>query len=426
MARSKRELRELYAIARAGALPRIKRREDRATPTWSARWHGGDGTRPRKDFADPDEFTAFCLAWGHLEEVNRSKDRGEYTDPARARVTLEVFFERWIKHARLEPSTKALYRQEFSTHLAPKLGSHQLAKITRRAVKEWVAELEEAGVGARTIGVTHALLRKLLNAAIDDEILVVNAAQRVPVPRDERREVVALEAAEVGRLADAIGERDRALVLLLAFGGLRVGEALALRGKDVDLPPEHVEVGDAELSPGRVRIERALHDVGGRVFEGPTKTRASRSIGIPRFLADELRAHVKAYSDPGDPEARVFAAVGGGPVRLGNWRRRTFQPAACAAGLGDMVRGVDGKERYRGVRIHDLRHTCASLLIAKGADVVEIAKRLGHSSPGITMTIYSHLLASRDQALTAALEDTFRQAATEVKESTVTEIGGRS
>jgi integrase len=400
---------------------------------WQARWWGTDGKQAKKTFPSHGEAVAY------LEGIDATKRRGTYVNPNRGRVKLADYFEKWIggdpladpprRPAPLEPSTRRLYRGMFAKHFAP-IGSHQLAKITRRAVKDWVGGLEAGGVQPRTIGVCHALLRRLLSVAIDDEILTTNVAARVELPRAEHQEMRALEAAEVARLADAVGGRDRVLIHLLAYGGPRVGEALALRVKDLHLPDAvDVEVGDAGLARGTVRIERALKDVGGRLELGPTKTKQGRTVSLPRFLVDELRTHIGDSDDKSSysnvehaEEALVFSAPGGGPIRLNNWRRRVFQPAACTAGLGKMVKGPNGKERYEGVRVHDLRHTCASLLIAKGADIVEIAKRLGHSSPTTTQTIYAKLLESRDVQLAAALDETFT--ASVPTPATVVELGG--
>ena len=95
-------------------------------------------------------------------------------------------------------------------------------------------------------------------------------------------------------------------------------------------------------------------------------------------------------------DGSVFSAPEGGPLRPRNFRRRVFVPAVRAAELPE------------GFRIHDLRHTCAALLIAQGAGAKEIAERLGHSSPVVTMTVYAHVLPSHDERLTSGLEETYQ------------------
>jgi integrase len=182
---------------------------------------------------------------------------------------------------------------------------------------------------------------------------------------------------DVERLADAVGKRYRALVLLLAYGGLRIGEAVGLRVDRIDWKGR------------RITVDQAGTEVGGKLVFGQPKTRASvRTFTAPRFLVDELRAHADRYpSDSG----LVFTGPNGAPVRPSNFRRRVFDPAAKAVGLD-------------GLHLHDLRHTAASSLAAMGASATEIAARLGHSNAATTARVYLHLLAARDEKL-ADLQD---------------------
>ncbi len=185
-----------------------------------------------------------------------------------------------------------------------------------------------------------------------------------PAPR---REVRVLEPEEVDTLAAAIAPPYGVLVYVLAYGGLRIGEAAALRRSDVD------------PLRSRVRVERSAAEVGGRIIEGPTKTYARRYARLPRFVSELLAEHLaRRVADGAD--ALVFEAPEGGPLRHGNFRARTWAPAAAAAGLPN-------------ARPHDCRHTCASFLIRQGASVRAVAEQLGHSSPVVTLNVYSHLYA---------------------------------
>jgi integrase len=175
-----------------------------------------------------------------------------------------------------------------------------------------------------------------------------------------------------------------ALIHLLAYGGLRIGEAAALL------------VADLDLLRGKVTISKAVTEVAGRLEVGPTKTGATRTTNLPPFLRQTLAAHIERGYTAAD--GSVFSAPEGGPLRPANFRRRVFSSAVRAASLPE------------GFRIHDLRHTCAALLIAQGAQAKEIADRLGHSSPVVTMTVYAHILPSLDERLTTGLEEAFRRA----------------
>jgi integrase len=150
----------------------------------------------------------------------------------------------------------------------------------------------------------------------------------VPLPKVEREEMRFLSPAEVVTLVDAIDRRYRALVLVGAYGGLRIGELAGLRRSRVN------------LLRGTVQVAEILVEVRGVLHVGPPKTRASRRmVGLPRFVAEELAAHL---AGPGDPEGFVFTAPQGGPLRVTAFRARVWRPATRAAGLD-------------GLRIHDLR-----------------------------------------------------------------------
>jgi integrase len=165
----------------------------------------------------------------------------------------------------------------------------------------------------------------------------------------------------------------RALVLVGAYGGLRIGELAGLRRNRVDLLHGTVQV---------VEVRGVLHI-------GPPKTRASRrTVGLPRFVVEELAVHLAA---PGDPEALVFTAPQGGPLRVTGFRSRVWRPATRAAGPD-------------GLRIHDLRHTAVALWIAAGANPKEVAARAGHASVSFTLDRYGHLYPEADTALRDRLD----------------------
>jgi integrase len=127
---------------------------------------------------------------------------------------------------------------------------------------------------------------------------------------------------------------------------------------------------------------------------GPTKTRASRTIRLPAFLRDMLSEHLALHQGP---EGLLFGGPEDGPLRPRNFRARVWELAVETSGLAPL-------------RIHDLRHTCAALLVAQGAHVKQIADRLGHSSPVVTMKTYAHILPSLEEELADGLEDAYQKA----------------
>jgi integrase len=205
----------------------------------------------------------------------------------------------------------------------------------------------------------------VFEAAIQAGVLLRNPAADIRVPRSRTREMQFLSAAEVERLADAIDPPYGLLVRLAAYTGLRAGEIVALRIKRLD------------LLRGMVRVVESASEVGGRLLIGPTKTYANRTVRLPRFLRDELAASLAERRS--DLDAFLFTAARGGPLRHNNFYQRRFCPALRRAGLPATV------------RFHDLRHTCAALLIAQGAHPKAIQAHLGHSSIQVTMDRYGHL-----------------------------------
>jgi hypothetical protein len=152
-----------------------------------------------------------------------------------------------------------------------------------------------------------------------------------------------------------------------------------------------------------VEVVVSMSETGG-LKVGPTKTGKRRTITVPRFLARLLEKHIDRYPSP---DGWLFTAREGGPVSHHNFRRRHFQPACVAAGLGVVTKEKNGPRRYEGVRFHDLRHTCASLLIAAGRSLQEVKDHLGHSSIRVTSDRYAHLYPEARAAMADALENTF-------------------
>jgi integrase len=178
---------------------------------------------------------------------------------------------------------------------------------------------------------------------------------------------------ELARLVGATRPPYDVLVEVLAYGGLRWGEVAALTRSR------------CELLRSRLVVDRSVAEVGGTLHVGPTKNYQRREVPLPPVVKDRLAAHLSSppvhhheSEDLGAADPLVFTAPDGGPLRHSNFRRRVWLPAARAAGLEPL-------------RVHDLRHTCASLLISTGAHPKAISVMLGHSSIQITMDRYGHL-----------------------------------
>jgi len=232
----------------------------------------------------------------------------------------------------------------------------------------------------KTVRNVHGALRSCLGNALRQGYLPTNPAAEIKLPRVRVREQQVLTVAELRRVTDAMPtERDRLAVLVLGYCGIRSGELWALRKKDVDLLGR------------RLHVRCGLKEISGQLVFGETKTHQARAVGLPAFLVDELTGYLDSL--PGGADALAFPSPKGHPQRHGDWYKKNFKPTVKAA--------VPEKDE---LRAHDLRHTCASILVQAGANVKHVSKRLGHSSVQTTLDRYSHLLPDDEDALVATLE----------------------
>jgi integrase len=237
-----------------------------------------------------------------------------------------------------------------------------LAKITFEGLSEWVALLSAGDLGPSGIRQSVFVLSAALDHAVRSGRIRANPARGLGLPRVQRRDYIFLTHDQLHELAAVTGPW-RVLVLLLGYTGLRWGEATALRVRDVD------------LNHRRIDVRRAFSDVGGRIVLGSPKSHQSRTVPIPRFLAREI-----AQAVPGkEPDDLVFTMPGGSMLRLPNWPRAVFLSARSRAGISPRF------------RLHDLRHTAASLMIQAGYPPKMLQEIMGHASITTTLDLYGHL-----------------------------------
>jgi integrase len=319
------------------------------------------GSRTFKRRVDAERFAS---------TVEADKSRGEYIDPRSGRVSVADWAASWLEtKARKAPKTLEDYQSVVRRHVVPNLGTKTLSSVRPLDVERALAQVP----GARAERVRR-VLNMIFEAAVDNGMIARNPASRVKGRKRARKEMVVLTPEEIDLVANNVPERYRTLVYLLAYGGLRWGEAAALRRSRCN------------LLRSRVEVVEAVSEVGGKLHYGSTKSYQHRSVAVPEFL---------------DPDSRglVFTTPAGAPVRNANFRNRVWHPALETAGLPAAT------------RIHDLRHTCASLLIAQGANAKLVQAHLGHSSITVTFDTYGHLLPDDQDEIAASLDDVYRSAA---------------
>jgi integrase len=329
---------------------------------WCVRYRKPAGGEARKAFhrqVDAERFKA---------SLEADALRGIWIDQQIARSLCKDMAERWFETtAPLKATTRKDYRSLLDTHVLPAFGSQRLADIDTLSIRGWVARLQQAGLSASRTKHAYHVLAAVLEAGVQAGGLTRNPASGVRIPRGRRPAMHVLDAGQVEQLADAIESPYGTLVRFAAYTGLRAGEIVALRLKRLD------------LLRGAVHVVESTSDVKGHLITGATKTYADRTVRLPRFLRDELAAHLAGQDGPSHPDGYVFTGRHGGQLRHNYFVYTHFKPALTKVGLPTTV------------RFHDLRHTCASLLIAQGAHPRAVMEHLGHSSISVTMDRYGHL-----------------------------------
>jgi integrase len=363
------------------------KKQGRGRPRWRARYRDPSGRERAKSFARKVDAERFLVG------IEDAKLRGAYVDPAAGKVAFSEWAERWVRTtATLRPSTRKDYRVLLDNQVLPAFGSMTLAGIDALAVREWVAELVAGGLSAKRARKAHQVLSQILTSAVDGGRLPRNVAAGIKLPKVQRKEMHFLTAAQVEALADAIAPPYGVLIRFAAYAGLRPCEFVALR------------VGRLDLLRGMVRVAEAAPEVAGRLAWGGVKTHEARTVRLPRSVADELGAYLA--DRPHGPDDLVFTAPRGGPLRESKFVPGCFKPAVCAA--NDAITQLDGQGRPAplpdDLRLYDLRHTAASLMIREGASVKAVQKQLGHATASITLDVYGHLFPDELDALAGRLE----------------------
>ena len=364
----------------------VERIERDGGVVWRVRWREGDRNRSkvlgRK--RDAETFDA---------ELKRRRRTGEIAHLDAGKETLAQFGEDWWRlyaEPNLAATTLQVYAAMWDAYVLPRLGALSLRDLTPTVVNRFRLELEAAGVGRGAIAKTLTLLQGVLQRACEWERLASNPVRAVRKPRPApRRSVTPLapETVEQMRFWPLHRDlaRDATLVSVLAYAGLRPGEAFALTWGNVR---ERTLLIDAAVSLGTV---------------AETKTRRRRTVRTLKPLAQDLAEWRLRPGRPRDGQF-VFPGHDGGPWSPDdwkNWRRRIFWPAAAAAGL-------------TGARPYDLRHSFVSLLIAEGHNIVEVARQAGHS-PKMALDTYAHVFDEFDPAERVTAVDRIRDARAEMQ-----------
>jgi integrase len=333
-----------------------------------------------------------------LREMVVKAGKGEWTEPSMQ--PLGEWLGTWADGLRVQPSTKARYRNAIDCHVLPHIGGVPLARLTSARLDALYRRLEDSGLSLRSVRAVSMILGAALKAAADAEppLLARNPAAKASPPTAREALAAAPEmrpwtAGQLRAFLDwsAAHSQLHAAWHVLACTGMRRGELLALRWRDIDLDAATVSVS---RSLGTVRSKGQR----GYLREGPTKTCKPRVVDLDPATVAMLRAWKRERGAMALQLARNDAVVFGDhegrfrhPERLSHLFRETQQ--RCSRMLGDAAPPL--------IRLHDLRHTHATILLRDRENVKVVSERLGHASVTVTLTTYSHVMPG-DQRHAAA------------------------
>jgi integrase len=345
--------------------------------SWEARFRNKAGKQRTKRFPTKSE------AEGFLRAIEADIDRGLVFDTALGKTRFKEFAHRWhsgISHVR--PGTDVKIEAALRLHVLPRFGDLYISGIEPVDVREWIADMVGAQKSPGLIYIAYNVFSRVMRTAEIDGYIRRTPCIGIELPRQtNHQEMRFLSPEQIARLAEAIEPRYSALIYTAAYTGLRWGELAGL------------QIAKVNFLRGVIEVNQAMTEVRGYRRLGPTKTGKARSISLPRFLRDLLAQHLVEFPS----HEFVFTATEGGALRR-HFYRRNYKPAVKRAGLDPNL------------RFHDLRHTCAALLIAQGAHPKEIQERLGHSTIRLTFDRYGHLLPTLDDRLRDGLDELWEAA----------------
>ncbi len=325
-------------------------------------------------------------AESELNKLLREIETGTDLEPGR--LTTAEFLEQWLdaSRSRVGPRTWERYAQLMRLHVAPVLGSIPLGKLRPLHLERLYSKLLGKGLGARTVLHVHRVLHSALRQAVRWQLVPRNVAGAVTPPRPVTRDIEAIDPEQAIHLIESVKGTWLEVPVVLAVGtGMRRGEVLGLRWKDID------------LSSRRARIAQTLQGTQeGLQFLPPKTHRSKRSVSLPAFVVETLKLHRKAQNERrllvGESWHDNDLVVDGGngePVAP-HTLSQTFRTASRRAGLD--------------LNFHGLRHAHASLMLAGGVHLKVVSERLGHSTIGITADLYSHVTPVLEQQAAATLD----------------------
>ncbi|MFI5803085.1 tyrosine-type recombinase/integrase [Streptomyces sp. NPDC051561] len=375
---------------------------------YRARYIGPDGTEKSQSF--PDGKKRLAEQW--LTKTQADMDGGRYIDPKAGRITFRQYAEKWLTSQTTDPTTREPVAVQIRRHAIPYLGSRPLASFKPEHIREWLAELERAVPASSYRRVIFASVSGVFTAAVEDDHIHRNPckASTVHVPSPSTRRVVPWTSERVFAVRSALPEQYRAAVDLGGGCGLRQGEILGLPVDEIGFDTGWLHVGyQVKVSAGKL------------VF-APPKREKERDVPLADSVAHALKEHIEAFPPvsvtlpwqrpDGRPVTKRLLFVrpdGKGAVRRTDFNTRYWKTALVMAWVIPEPKSGERHQAAREHGMHALRHFYASVLLDAGENVKALSTYLGHTDPGFTLRVYTHLLPSSEGRSRKAVDSVFQR-----------------
>jgi integrase len=321
------------------------------------------------------------------------RDQAAGLDIAPSQQTVKAFLETWLEQTVKRfnrPRTYDKYAADMKYHIIPAIGNRQLAKLTPEHVQTMLNALADAGLSYNSVRNVRAALRRALNQAMRHGYVQRNVATLVDVPGDVTFSAEPLNEEQARRLLEVVRSHRLEALFRIALGlGLRKGEILGLLWEDID------------FEAATLRVTGSLQRQNGHLERSATKTDASvRTVALPPILLKILRKHrtrqqkERTTCERWHETGYVFTSTIGTPLEPSNMIRH-FKASLRKAGLPTTT------------RFHDLRHTCATLMIKRGIHARAVMDVLGHAQISTTMNTYAHVLEEVQREAVSVLDALF-------------------
>ncbi|WP_327297115.1 tyrosine-type recombinase/integrase [Streptomyces sp. NBC_01197] len=373
---------------------------------YRARYVGPDGTEKSKSF--PDKQKRLAEQW--LVTTAADMSRGQYIDPRAARITFQQFAEKWVATHTTEINSREAAERRLRLHAYPYIGSRPLASFQPGHIRTWLGELESVVAASSHRRIIFGTVSAALSAAVDDTLLAKNPcrARSVQIPKASPPRVAPWTSAQVFAVRAALVERLRATVDVASGCGLRQGEVFGLSEDELD------------YEGGWLGVRHQLKRIRGEFVFALPKGGKVRDVPLPKAVGAALRAHSEQFPPvrvtlpwrtPDGPlvtKTLLFSGTSGNHVRVSHFNAHLWKPALAAAGI---IPEPKAGEKYASASedgMHALRHFYASVLLDAGENIRALSAYLGHSDPGFTLRIYTHLMPSSEGRTRSAVDALYK------------------